>query len=322
MNAPSAAPTAPADPDLPLLPAQIPTHLPALGPGRAGRGWQWWAALGFSGALLIAVILQLSKDGLAPLAEALPTTPLFYLALIGSYAALPTFDWLIFRRLWRLPASGIVPVLKKRVSNDVMFGLAGEAYLYLWARARTNIAAAPFGAVKDVSILSALAGNVMTLALLIAALPMAMRVDFTVDPRLLIGSGAIVVGTSLLMLLLRRRIFSLPRRDLLATFALHMVRITLSTSLLALAWYAALPSIGAETWLLFAALRLLVSRLPLIPSRDLLFAAAAVFLTGAEQSIGPVVAMSAGLFLTANLTLGILLAGSDLFERRSVGATA
>ncbi len=95
-----------------------------------------------------------------------------------------------------------------------------------------------------------------------------------------------------------------------------MVRITLSTLFLALAWYFALPEVDAAYWLLFAALRLLISRLPLVPSKDLIFAAAAIFLTDKGDAMGAVVAMSAGLFLAANLAIGLLLTGTDFIGRR------
>jgi hypothetical protein len=60
---------------------------------------------------------------------------------------------------------------KKRISNEVLLGYSGEAYFYAWARQRTQMVAAPFGAVKDVTILSAIAGNAITLIMMIAALP-------------------------------------------------------------------------------------------------------------------------------------------------------
>ncbi len=60
---------------------------------------------------------------------------------------------------------------KKRISNDVVMGYSGEAYFYAWARQRAQLVAAPFGAVKDVSILSAIAGNAVTLAMIAIALP-------------------------------------------------------------------------------------------------------------------------------------------------------
>ena len=288
-------------------------ELPVLQP--AGQGWQRFAALFLSVALLIAVIWKLTEDGLEVFAASLPTAPAFYVALLASYLTLPLFDWLIFRRLWGLPLAGLPPLLKKRVANDVLVNFSGEAYFYLWARQRTNLTASPFGAVKDVSILSALAGNAMTLLLLAAAWPLADQVALSVPQDLLLQGSAVVVGVSLLMWVLRGRIFSLPAPRLREVFGLHFVRITISTLLLALAWYFALPQVGAEHWVLFAALRLLVSRLPLIPSKDLLFAAAALFLAGSGDEVGTVLAASGALFLAANLFFGLVLSAAAMLDR-------
>ncbi|WP_216075134.1 hypothetical protein, partial [Acinetobacter baumannii] len=79
------------------------------------------------------------------------------------YVGPPTFDYVIFKRLWHIPLAGLVALHKKRISNEVLFGYSGEAYFYAWARQRTQMVAAPFGAVKDVMILSAIAGNAITL---------------------------------------------------------------------------------------------------------------------------------------------------------------
>ncbi|MGB3722335.1 MAG: hypothetical protein WA979_05885 [Pacificimonas sp.] len=281
-----------------------------------GHGWRFWLGLVFSAALFIAIVIEMTSGGLEAFRGALPTTPAFYIAFALGYMTLPVFDWLIFRHLWGLPLAGLTPLIKKRVANDVLFGYSGEGYFYLWLKARPGITAHPFGAIKDVSILSALAGNAMTFALLLAAFPMIGDLTFAIEPQLLLGSGAILIGISLAVLIFRRQLFTLAAPDLWPSFILHLVRITLSTLFLALAWYFALPEVDAAYWVLFAALRLLINRLPLIPSKDLLFAAAAIFLTDKGDAMGNVVAMSAGLFLATNLAFGILLTGTDFIGRR------
>ncbi len=144
--------------------------LRALAP--TSHGWRFWLGLGFSALLFIAIIVEMTSGGMDALSGALPTTPAFYFAFLAGYLALPLFDWFIFRRLWPLPLAGLTPLLKKRVANDVLFGYSGEGYFYLWMKARPALCPHPFGAIKDVSILSALAGNAMTLLLLLAAWPM------------------------------------------------------------------------------------------------------------------------------------------------------
>lgn len=292
--------------------------LPALPSGPAP--WQRWLSIGLSAALFIAIVLELFGGGADFALGAFPTAPGFYAGFLASYMALPLFDWLIFRRLWNLPASGVAPLVKKRALNEVLFGYSGELYFYLWARRHANLTRSPFGAVKDVSILSALAGNTMTLFLLLCSLTLAGGLALNVNADLLFGSGAIVVGISAAILLFRGRLFSLPTSDLRAVFGLHMARISISTLALALAWFAALPAVGAIWWIVLSALRLLINRLPLLPNRDLLFAAAAVFLIGGADEVGAVAAITAGLFLGANLLCGLTLALADMRRERALGA--
>ncbi|MBV7256760.1 hypothetical protein KCG44_08165 [Pacificimonas sp. WHA3] len=280
------------------------------------RGWQRWLALAFSAILLLVILFELREGELDDLVAALPNAVPFYAAFAVSYLALPMFDWLIYRRLWGLPLASLTPLIKKRVANDVMFGYSGEAYFYLWLRERPGLAEAPLRTIKDVSILSALAGNAMTLLLLIWAWPMLTDLTLTMDPRLLLGSGAVVIAISFAILLFGKKIFYLSMPDLRASFGLHMVRSATSTFFLAMAWYFALPDVGIGYWVMFAALRMVINRLPLIPSKDLLFAAAAMVLTDQGSAMGAVVAMSAGLFLAANLLVGILLTGTDFIGRR------
>ncbi|WP_420605934.1 hypothetical protein [Novosphingopyxis sp.] len=297
--------------------ADDPVDPPVPGPiaAESPPRWQRWLSLLFSLALLGVVVWQLAEGGLDKIPDALPRNAPFYIAIALSYFALPAFDWIIFRRLWRLPASGFLALVKKRVANDVLVNYSGEAYFYLYAKRHAQLTDAPFGAIKDVNILSALAGNLLTMILILAAWPMLGRLALTVSPDLLLGSGAIVVAVSLALILLGKRLFTLPRRWLYEIFGWHFLRILSSSALLALAWYFALPDVGLNYWLLFAALRLLIGRLPLVPSTELLFAAAAVVVAPPGGDIAPVLAMSAGLYLAANLVLGLVLSGSDVFVR-------
>ncbi|MCI1142015.1 hypothetical protein MOP88_06395 [Sphingomonas sp. WKB10] len=84
-------------------------------------------------------------------------------------------------------------------------GYSGEAYFYAWARQRAQLVAAPFGAVKDVSILSAIAGNAVTLAMIAIALPVGRNLIPHDMVRYVYGSLAVIFGTSLPFLIFRGR---------------------------------------------------------------------------------------------------------------------
>jgi hypothetical protein len=272
-----------------------------------GRGWAWWLGAGISLAVLVAVVVQLRNVDFGRVLAILPTGIGFWLVFAAAYLVGPAADWLIFRRLWRMPASGFVALLRKLIGNELVFGYVGELYLYSWARRRTEMTSAPFGAIKDVAILSAMAANVVTLVLFAICWPMLGELDLGLDPSIFAWSVAIILGPSTLVLLLRRTLFSSPRRDLAYVGAVHLARILIQNGLTALAWHLALPAVALQWWLVLAALRMLLARLPALPNKDIVFAAVAVFLVGRDAEIGTLMTMMASLILATHLALGLVL---------------
>lgn len=281
------------------------------------RGRRWPAALGaIVTALMVAGLArELLNDGLAGLARSAPASPLFYLFFAGLYLSLPVADFLIFRHLWGIPWTGLAATVKKRVANEVILSYSGEAYFYSWARANARMVAAPFGAVKDVSILSAMAGNAATLLLMAASVPLAGAL---LPPGMLGAAGwsaLLVAGTSAPFFLFRRRVFSLNGHELRWIFQAHFLRIAAGALLIGLAWSAAMPDMGIGIWLLLAAGRLLVSRLPLVPNKDLLFANLAVAVIGPGERLSELIAFTGALFLLAHAAF-LMLFGVAALARR------
>jgi hypothetical protein len=87
-----------------------------------------------------------------------------------------------------------------------------------------------------------------------------------------------------------RRVTTLSRGEIASTFAIHVARSFAVLSLeLALWWLSgALPS--ARICLEFVALRLLLTRLPLVPSKDLLFVGVGMAAAGLMNLSAPKVA--------------------------------
>lgn len=266
---------------------------------------RWPAAIGavLTLAMIFGLARQLFGAGLAGLTRWVPTSPGYYLAFALLYMSPPFFDYVIFRRLWALPFAGLAALLKKRIANDVVMGYSGEAYFYAWARARASMVAAPFGAVKDVSILSAIAGNAITLAMVAVALPLGRSLLSPHDFRTAVTSATITLAISLPFLVFSRRVFSLSRGQLWWIFAIHCLRVAAGSCLIALAWHFAMPAISLGMWLFLAAARLLVSRLPLVPNKDLLFANFAILLIGQDRALSEMVAFTAALTLLVHIAL-------------------
>lgn len=288
-------------------------ELPALAPPRAA--WSNWLMRGVSLALLVAVIVEIvtARPRLSDLA--LPASPSFWLAIALLYFALPGADWLIFRKLWRLPAAGFAVLLRKRISNEMLVAYSGEAYFYLWARRNAGLTNAPFGAIKDVAILSAFAANLVTLALAGFALPFLKELALGQYAAATMISIATMIALSALPLLFARRLFTLPRGTLVWITGIHLGRLFVTTAALGFAWHVAMPEAPLGLWLVLATLRLVVSRLPLLPSKDLLFATIAIFLIGHDSAVATLMATTTALMLVGHLLIGGMLGVAGLLER-------
>lgn len=162
---------------------------------------------------------------------------------------------------------------------------------------------------KDVGILSAIAGNAITLLMICLALPVGRELLTAEQLRLVWGSIAIVMATSLPFLIFSRRVFSLDRKTLWWVFMVHCVRLIANSLLVALAWHYGMPSVSLGMWLFLSAARLLVSRLPLVPNKDLLFANFAILLIGQDQELSELIAFTAALTLLVHV---VLIAGFGL----------
>ena len=312
-------------PSTPVLPpvigpaSRVATDVAALVPFEKVRS-RWPAVIGavLTLAMVAGLARQLLGSGLEGLSRSVPHNPLFYLCFSALYMSLPTGDFIIFRHLWGIPGSGLIALIKKRIANEVVFGYSGEAYFYSWARARSKMVAAPFGAVKDVSILSAIAGNAITLGMIAAALPFAYKLLTHDQLRTLGGSAAIILALSLPFLIFSKRVFSLHRGALWWIFIAHCLRLLAGSTLIALAWHYGMPSVGVAMWLFLAAGRLLVSRLPLVPNKDLLFANFAILFIGKDRELADLIAFTAALTLVVHVVLIIAFGIAALLARKTV----
>jgi len=296
--------------DAGTAPASLaPEALPAL--PRSERGWTWWVGSAITLAVLIAALVQLAQVDLARMAAIVPSSAGFWVVFALSYFAGPLGDFIIFRRLWQIPASGFLALLRKLIGNELITGYVGDLYFYTWARQRTGMTSAPFGAVKDVAILSAMAANVITLVLMVMAYPLLGTLHLGIDPDAVIWSVALMLVISTAVLLFRKKLFSLPAADLWHVSVVQMLRVVATLVLTGWCWHLALPAESWQLWVLLSAMRMLLSRLPFLPNKDVVFAALAVFVIGQDAEVGTLMAMMASLLLLTHLGLGLLLMSGE-----------
>lgn len=275
------------------------------------RGWLQWLGIAISAATFVAMLYQLRTVDPAEVLALLPRSPAFWLVFAFYYLGPVLADWVIFRRLWGIPASGLFALTRKYVGNEILLGYIGEAYFYIWARDRVPMTGSPFGAIKDAAILSAAVGNAVSLVLLLLALPVLGRINIGADGHALYLSLIFLVASSGAVLLFRRRLFSLPAPQLRFVAAVHLGRSVGVIMLAGLMWHLALPGIWLGWWILLAALRQLLSRLPFLPNKDIAFASLAALILGGRTEIAALLTMIAGLLLLTHVVAGFASFAAD-----------
>ena len=93
-----------------------------------------------------------------------------------------------------------------------------------------------------------------------------------------------------------------------------MARIVATTTLNGILWALVLPEVQIGWWLVLSAIRLLVSRLPFVPNKDVVFAGIAVLALGQDVEIAALMAMMAALFLSTHLILALFFGLTDLVK--------
>lgn len=283
------------------------------------RKWLNWAGTLFSIAILGAALWHLRHFDLGSVARIDSAKKGFWLLFVVYYLAGPVSEFIIFRKLWAIPFSGMIPLLRKQVSNELLLGYSGEVYFYSWARRAANLTTSPFGAVKDVTILSAMIGNGVTIILLIVSAPLLTqllpRMNENDDTRTIIASFVFIMASSLVVLFYRKKLFSLDWREIRFVSLVHCARIMVTIGLSALLWHLLLPGAQLGWWLLLSTWRQLIARLPFIANKDVVFAAAAVFLIGRDHEIGEMLTFIAALIVAAHILVGVALAAEYLFRK-------
>jgi len=285
-------------------------------PTPAGRkiSWLWvWLGCALSVGMVSAIVLQLGGGATS---EVLMTIgrlpPLVWPAVLLLYLVQPLFDFAVFRRLWNMPPAGLEALLRKNVINEVLLGYSGEAYLYVWARRATSVAAAPFTAIKDVNIVSALLGNLLTLVLAAVSATQLRNLDFVQRMGPALWSGLVPLAISLGVLAFGRRVFSLRWAQLSYVGMVCGLRLAVWVGLNVLIWRTALPEVPIGLWIVLLAIRCLISRIPLISNKDLVFGNLMLLLLGAHSSVAVLLAALALVTLAMHLAVIVGLGAIDL----------
>ncbi len=287
-----------------------------LAASRAGRLVVQLLRWGIPAALLVIIGRRLTELGWGEIWTARPGNPGFYILLVLQFFLQPFGDYLVYRNLWggaNTPPMAVI--LRKRLLNTFMLDYSGEAFFFFWAQARLKLKPGMLvHGIKDSNLLSGGAGLVMVYLMLLALLAVGgLKIPASLNVHgwlfLLLGSVPLILCAALV--LGHRKLTALTKGQIAATFAIHFGRAALVLAVEFGLWQlsGALPT--AVACLQFVALRLVVTRLPLVPNRDLIFVGAGMAAAGMTN-----------IAMTPVATVLVILAAADLVLAASVATFA
>ena len=258
-------------------------------PGFAVRGYSpfvQWLQLLLGVAVIGFLVYRLNAIGWTAIWDALPRTFWFYALFAVWYLAIPVSECFIYRRLWNCRLSHPLPILlRKRVLNFGVLGYLGEGYFAYWARHNLGLSVhRALAAVKDSDILSALVSNFATVALVVVFLSIGELQTYVgavphFSELFLVFGGAVFVAI-LSVVVLRRRIFTVDTGGAVYVTACHMVRLIVMLLAQVGQWSSVLPQVTMTTWLTFLTAQMVMTRIPFLPSQDLMNLGLGVALAG------------------------------------------
>ncbi len=275
--------------------------------------------------LLLAFLgYSLTQLGWVQVWKARPGALSFYLVLLLPFFVQPIADLIIYRNLLGVGrALPLSVLLRKRYMNSIMVDYSGEAYFFFWARKNLDLKKGVLlHAVKDTNVLSAGAGLAMVWLMLLTLVEGGvMKLPAFVPDHwwTIVAVGSLPLVLCLALIMGGRRVTALSRSAVVATFAIHLVRSIAALALEFLLWWlsGALPT--AAVCLEFVALRLLITRLPLVPNKELIFVGVGIAAAGLLDVSAPKVAAVLVLMTAASLLQEFALVGLPwLYEQFQV----
>lgn len=275
-------------------------------------------------ALLVIIGRRLTELGWRDIWLARPGNIGFYLLLLAQFFLQPFGDYFVYRNLWgRGGAPGMAVILRKRLMNTFMLDYSGEAFFYFWAQKNLKLAPGMLvHGIKDSNLLSGGAGLAMVwlLGFLLLATGGLHIPVMPGQTWIYVLAGTVPLVLCAVLVLGHRKVTVLSRRQLAATFGIHFLRACLVLGIEFGLWQlsGALPTAVAS--LQFVALRLVITRLPLVPNKDLIFVGVGIAAAGIANAAVTPVATVLVILAAADLVLAVTVASVpwliDLLRRK------
>jgi hypothetical protein len=247
--------------------------------------------------VVIGTILYRQLEGMdwREVLRSLPASPWFYLLFLARFFLQPVVEALCYTAVWGINMFRYFGVLLiKLVMNFSVAGGSGDIYFLVWAVRTLRLSyRKAFGGIKDVTLLSAAAANIVAVVVLGGYFAFGdLTFTESVDPAILsliIGVTLVAALISLLVILLRGKTFGVgsvkgrllgvDTQTMWRIIAYHLVRSGGNLVLLGFQWTVGLPGSVFSAWISFLVIDLLIQRTPFIPAREFLFLSIALALS-------------------------------------------
>lgn len=259
---------------------------------------------GFQAGIILLLVYQLTLTGWMEVYGSLPLHPLYYVFFLLIYFSLPVTEYFTYKRHLKLGFAESQEIfLKKRVYNKNVLGYSGEFQLFFWLKKKTGSSGDElFRLVRDNNTLSTLASTFLAVTLLgyfmlsgNIELPEINLSGYFVYVPLAVFVMALLI---VLLFQFRKHFFAMNKRDSLAIFGMHSARMYLLAVFQVLQWYVVMPDTGLQIWFTLVSMQIILSRIPLLPNKDLIFLAGGLeYARYADVSTAGV----AGLLLVSNI---------------------
>ncbi|WP_022835924.1 hypothetical protein [Salisaeta longa] len=282
------------------------------------RGLRWL----FTGGVVAYLVYELTTIGWTEIWTSLPTAPLFYLFFLLIYFSLPFTEIFIYRVTWTYDLwSSVWAFLKKRIYNKDVLGYSGEVYFFAWARSHVDLPDRAIAeTIRDNNIISSVASTTLAAVLLLVFLQYGeIRLnDLFETPKTvyLVGGGLVAALLIPILVRFRRHLFSMAWKTAGTILLIQWVRLSAGQLLQIGMWDAALPGVSLDVWFTYAAANLMISRIPFLPNRDLVFMAVGIQM-GQEMALATAdIASMLMVFAVLGKVLNVVLfAGATAYNR-------
>lgn len=236
--------------------------------------------------VLVWLIYEISRIGWQDMGRSLPVQPLFYFLAFILFIQLPLIEVFIYRLSWVFKGLKAIPVFFiKTVYNKHVMGYSGELYFFVWAQKNISLPAKQiFRTVMDNNILSSIASTFVAVLILSVFFftgqirPLTDLIE--TDNIYLYASLLLIVLLGILLIRFRRFVIVMPIKTAVSIFSIHTLRLIILHGVNVWMYYIVIPDTPLFVWFTLLSIEIVLSRIPLIPNRDLIFTGIGISVAG------------------------------------------